>query len=71
MFYSQSVFTPPVPLLGVARAHEVTVHFAWHVQPIIALVAGLLILVMPRLLNFVVAAYLIIVGLIGIFGPRW
>jgi DUF3096 family protein len=35
-------------------------------QPIIALVAGILILFIPRLLNFIVAAYLIIVGLLGL-----
>lgn len=36
--------------------------------PIIALIAGILILIMPRLLNYIVAGYLIIVGLVGIFG---
>jgi len=36
--------------------------------PLIALIAGLLILVKPKLLNFVVAIYLIIIGLLGIFG---
>ena len=36
--------------------------------PLIALIAGILILIMPRLLNFIVAIYLILVGLIGIFG---
>ncbi|CAN5292705.1 hypothetical protein BH11PSE11_BH11PSE11_10270 [soil metagenome] len=36
--------------------------------PLIALLAGILILVMPRLLNYIVALYLIIVGLIGLFG---
>ncbi|MCJ2047099.1 DUF3096 domain-containing protein [Methylobacterium sp. J-078] len=35
-------------------------------QPIIALAAGVLILIMPRLLNFIVAIYLILVGLIGL-----
>lgn len=35
-------------------------------QPLIALIAGILILVMPRLLNYVVALYLIAVGLIGL-----
>lgn len=33
-----------------------------------ALIAGVLILIMPRLLNFIVAIYLIVIGLIGIFG---
>ena len=37
-----------------------------HLQPIVALVAGVLILVIPRLLNIIVAVYLIIVGLLGI-----
>jgi hypothetical protein len=37
-----------------------------HIQPIIALIAGILILIVPRILNFVVAIYLILVGLIGL-----
>ena len=37
-----------------------------HIAPIVALLAGILILIMPRLLNFIVAAYLIIIGLIGL-----
>jgi len=36
--------------------------------PLVSLIAGILILVMPRLLNFIVAIYLIIIGLIGLFG---
>jgi len=36
--------------------------------PIISLIAGILILIMPRLLNYIVAGYLIIVGLVGLFG---
>jgi hypothetical protein len=38
--------------------------------PLISLIAGILILVMPRLLNFIVAIYLIVIGLIGLFGGR-
>jgi DUF3096 family protein len=37
-------------------------------NPIIALVAGILILIFPAILNYIVAIYLIIVGLLGIFG---
>lgn len=37
-------------------------------QPIVALVAGVLILIMPRLLNFIVAIYLIFIGLSGLLG---
>jgi hypothetical protein len=38
------------------------------IGPIIALVAGILILLVPRVLNYVVAVYLILIGLIGLFG---
>lgn len=40
------------------------------IGPIIALVAGILILVMPRLLNFIVAIYLIAIGVVGLLGGR-
>jgi hypothetical protein len=36
--------------------------------PLISLLAGVLILIVPRLLNYIVAIYLIIVGLLGLFG---
>jgi hypothetical protein len=36
--------------------------------PLVSLIAGILILVMPRLLNYIVALYLIVIGLIGLFG---
>lgn len=36
------------------------------VSPLIALIAGILILLMPRLLNYVVAIYLIAIGIIGL-----
>jgi hypothetical protein len=38
--------------------------------PLISLIAGILILVMPKLLNFIVAVYLIAIGVIGLFGAR-
>jgi hypothetical protein len=37
-----------------------------HLQPIVALIAGILILIVPRLLNFIVAAYLILIGVLGL-----
>jgi Protein of unknown function (DUF3096) len=37
------------------------------VQPLIALIAGILILLVPRILNYVVAIYLIFIGLIGLW----
>jgi hypothetical protein len=36
--------------------------------PIVSLIAGILILVVPRLLNYIVAIYLILIGLLGLFG---
>ncbi len=35
-------------------------------QPMVALIAGVLILMIPRLLNYIIALYLIVVGLIGL-----
>ena len=37
-------------------------------SPFVALLAGILILIVPRLLNYIVAVYLILIGLIGLFG---
>ena len=37
------------------------------IQPLVALIAGIVILIFPRILNYVVAIYLIVVGLIGLF----
>jgi hypothetical protein len=55
----RTVLTPGLPQghLMIALAH---------LQPVVALIAGVLILIIPRLLNFIVAAYLIVVGLIGL-----
>ena len=36
--------------------------------PLVSLIAGILILIMPRLLNYIIAVYLIVVGLIGLLG---
>ena len=38
------------------------------IGPIVALIAGILILLMPRLLNYIVAVYLIVIGLVGLVG---
>jgi len=43
-------------------------HINLSLAPLVALLAGILILVMPRLLNYIVALYLIIIGLLGLFG---
>lgn len=36
--------------------------------PLVSLLAGILILVMPKLLNYIVAVYLIVIGVLGLFG---
>ena len=45
-------------------------NLAVSIGPIVSLVAGILILLIPRLLNYIVAIYLIVIGLIGLFGVR-
>jgi hypothetical protein len=40
-----------------------------NIGPIAALIAGILILIIPRLLSYIIAIYLIVVGLVGLFGP--
>ena len=42
-----------------------------HISPIMSLIAGVLVLIMPRLLNFIVAIFLILNGLIGLGALRW
>jgi hypothetical protein len=44
---------------------------ATHIPAIVALIAGILILLMPRLLNYIVAIYLIFVGLVGMGLLKW
>jgi hypothetical protein len=59
----------PVRLRRVTRLPEgraVTVSLV-HLQPLVALIAGILILLIPRLLNFIVAIYLIVVGVTGLW----
>jgi hypothetical protein len=51
--------------VAARKEFEMTITIA-HIQPLIALVAGVLILLVPRLLNYVVALYLIVVGLVGL-----
>lgn len=42
--------------------------FNLSIGPLVSLIAGILILIMPRLLNFIVAIYLIIMGVLGLMG---
>ena len=42
--------------------------YVQHIGPVTALIAGILILIVPRLLNYIIALYLIVIGLVGLFG---
>ena len=53
--------------LAQTRGGAVTIRTTL-ISPLIALLAGILILLVPRVLNYVVAIYLILIGLIGLFG---
>jgi hypothetical protein len=52
---------------SVPERTDMNLNFTLHLAPLVSLVAGILILVMPRLLNYIVAFYLIIIGLLGLF----
>ena len=43
-------------------------NFSLSIGPIVSLIAGILILLIPRLLNYIVAIYLIVIGVIGLLG---
>jgi hypothetical protein len=47
-----------------------TLTLSTHLSPLLALIAGILILIIPRLLNYVIAIYLIVIGLIGLGALR-
>lgn len=42
--------------------------FSFGIGPLAALIAGILILIVPRLLNYIVAVYLIVIGVLGLMG---
>jgi hypothetical protein len=59
-----------LPEIAIPERIEMVITAA-HVPAIVALIAGILILIMPRLLNFIVAIYLIFVGLVGLGLLHW
>lgn len=63
---AQRAFAPGRVALFVGRNTVMTIH-SLALTPLISLIAGVLILIMPRLLNYIVALYLIVVGLLGLF----
>jgi hypothetical protein len=57
-----------LPALSAPRFPGITSVSVVHLSPIVALIAGILILIAPRLLNYIVAFYLILIGLLGLSG---
>jgi hypothetical protein len=55
----------PRPVNAGPGSTVMTVHLG-NLAPLVALVAGILILIMPRLLNYIVAIYLIVIGILGL-----
>jgi hypothetical protein len=55
-------------LIAERNETDILMNITVGIGPLAALIAGILILVMPRLLNYIVALYLIIIGLVGVFG---
>ncbi len=53
--------------LAQTRGGAISLHLTSY-SPIVSLIAGILIFVFPRLLNYIVAIYLILVGLLGLIG---
>jgi len=43
-------------------------NITWSLAPLVSLIAGVLILIVPRLLNYIVAVYLIVFGILGLVG---
>lgn len=65
-FTKLAMFYLPILLAQQTTTLQVSVN----INGIVALIAGILILILPRLLNFIVAIYLIIIGLVQIFNLR-
>ncbi len=59
--------TPGVPQ-PTDESEYAMMNLSLAIGPLVALIAGILILIVPRLLNYIVAIYLIVIGLLGLFG---
>lgn len=66
MFLFARVRSCPRGFLHIDPENFMSLHLT--IGPLLALIAGILILIMPRLLNFIVALYFILIGIIGLFG---
>jgi Protein of unknown function (DUF3096) len=64
------LFAKPTPI-AIAESFQMHLLTVAHISPIVSLIAGVLILIMPRFLNFIVAAFLILNGLLGLGLLKW
>jgi hypothetical protein len=51
---------------GGGDEKELTMDIVVSLQPVVSLIAGILILIVPKLLNYIVAVYLIVIGILGL-----
>jgi hypothetical protein len=56
---------------AVTTRRSFDMHISLSIGPVISLIAGILILIVPRLLNYIVAFYLILIGLVGLLGSGY
>jgi hypothetical protein len=57
--------------VSISEKKECTMNLNLSIGPLVALIAGVLILFVPRMLNYIVAIYLIVIGLLGLFGGNF
>jgi len=57
-------------MLPLSAVPENEMNITISAGPVVALIAGILILIIPRMLNYIVALYLIVIGLLGLFGAN-
>jgi hypothetical protein len=72
--YLKEAFAPICSFCGgvaVITWRSFEMHISLSIGPVISLIAGILILVVPRLLNYIVAIYLILIGLVGLMGTGY
>jgi Protein of unknown function (DUF3096) len=58
----------PIGEISLLTRRDAIMNVTLSIGPLLSLIAGILILIVPRLLNYIVALYLIIIGLVGLFG---
>ena len=65
------IFARHSHFLLAAKRHVFALGITWSAHALLALIAGILILIRPKLLNFIVALYLILIGVLGLLNLPW